>query len=277
MPELISEQLVQNRAKKPSYVNDPHINQAQDAGILEVVRDTTFISKVQLGYICKKRGIAKTRQTLKWRLDRLLRAELIAILPVAAFPFQRPVYSITRAGLKVLEEFGRGLDSITSDSEHLASFKQANHFLSLNEIMFQFDRCFKIHTYMCDRVLRSYNMTLASPLAKDYDAFVTIDRSALGKDTLTLAVEYEATLKSGERYRDISAALNQERQVRLVVYFCGSMGTANLLATKLTSRTCHVCLGSYTDFRRDGAETKMLFRQQQETHLITLGKLIEVA
>lgn len=275
MPELISEQLVQNRTKKPSLANLPRINTTQDVDVLEIVRDTTFITKMQLEYLCKKRGIVRTRQGFKWRFDRLANSRLLTTLPTPAYPFRGPVYSITRDGLFVLEQSGRGLTSITSNSEHLASSKQAHHFLALNEIMFQFDRSFKVQSYMCDRVLRSYNMTLASPLAKDYDAFVTIDRSTLNKAPLNLGVEYEVSLKSEDRYRDIISALNQERHVQLVVYFCTSMNMATLLSTKLTPRACHICFGSHAEFRRDGAETKCFFRQQQETHLVTIKKLIE--
>ena len=276
MPEVATEQPVQNRVKKPSYVNDPRINQAQDSDMLEIVRDTTFITKSQLELLCRKRDIAKSRSTFNWRFARLLKAKLVNKLSEEVFPFKSPVYSITREGLVVLEVFGKGLTSVGSDSEHLASSKQAHHFLTLNEIMFQFDRSFKVQAYMCDRVLRSYNMTLATPLAKDYDAFVTIDRSSLNKPPLNLAIEYEATLKSGERYRDISAALNQERFVRLVVYFCGSTGIANLLSTKMDSRACHVCFGSYTDFMRDGSKMNMLLRQKQEIHSVTFQKLTEI-
>jgi hypothetical protein len=276
MPEVVTEQPVQNRVKKPSSIKTPRINQKQDTDLLEIVRDTTFITNLQLVQICKRRGIAICRSTFNWRFGRLLKAKLVEKLSTDVFPFKGPVYSISREGLAVLEHYGKGIVSIGSESEHLASPKQAHHFLTLNEIMFQLDRCFSIRTFMCDRVLRSYNMTLAAPLAKDYDAFVTIDRSSLNKPPLSIAIEYEASLKSSERYQEISSALDQERQVRLVVYFCGSAGMTNVLTAKVNSRACHVCFGSYTDFMRDGSQMKMLVRQKQEARTVTFQKLIEM-
>lgn len=275
MPELISEQLVPDRVKKPSVTSHPQINRKQDSDMLEIVRDTTFITRTQLQSLCAMRGIANKRQNFDWRFNRLVKAGLVSVLPGEVFPFKSSVYSITREGLVVLEIFGKGLASVGSDSEHLAGPKQAHHFLTLNEIMFQFDRSFKVQTYMCDRVLRSYNLCLANPTAKDYDAFVTIDRSEFNKPPLNIGVEYEATIKSIERYQEISAALNRERQVRLVVYFCGSMSMATSLIEKLNSRACLICFGAYSDFLREGAETKVMFRQKQEPHLATLQNLIE--
>lgn len=275
MPELANEQLVQHSPKKSCGIRGPQINQKQDSDILEIVRDTTFITRLQLQSICAKRGLATSRENFNWRFKRLVDARLVNPLPGEVFPFKSSVYSITREGLAVLETFGKGLASVGSDSEHLASSKQAHHFLTLNEIMFQFDRSFKIQTYMCDRVLRSYNLCLANPTAKDYDAFVTVDRSSSNKAPLHIGLEYEATLKSIERYQEIGAALNRERQVRLVVYFCGSMGMATSLIEKITSRSCLVCFGAQGEFLREGAQTKMLFRQKQETHVITLQSLID--
>ncbi len=275
MPELATEQLVQNRPKKSSVTNHPQINQNQDSDILEIVRDTTFITRAQLQTLCARRGLAMKRQSFDWRFNRFVKAGLVSALPVEVFPFKGAVYSITRDGLAVLETFGKGLASIGSDSEHLASSKQAHHFLTLNEIMFQFDRSFKVKTYMCDRVLRSYNLCLANPAAKDYDAFVTLDRSSCNKPPLNIGVEYEATLKSIDRYQEISAALDRERQVRLVVYFCGSMGMAASLVETINSRACLICFGAQGEFLRDGAETKMLFRQKQESHVMTLQTLVD--
>ncbi len=275
MPELATEQLVQDSSKKSCVASRTRINQKQDSEMLEIIRDTTFITRTQLQALCAKRGLAIARQTFSWRFTRFLKAGLVCTLPTKVFPFKSAVYSITRDGLAVLETFGKGLTSIGSDSEHLASSKQAHHFLTLNEIMFQFDRSFKVQTYMCDRVLRSYNLCLANPVAKDYDAFVTLDRSGCNKPPLNIGVEYEATLKSIDRYQEISAALNRERQVRLVVYFCGTIGMATSLIEKITSRACLICFGAQGDFLRDGAQTKMLFRQNQESHLITLQSLVD--
>lgn len=275
MPELATEQLVRNSPKMSRVTSHPQINQTQDSDILEIVRDTTFITREQLKSLCARRGLANNRQIFNWRFNRFIKAGLVSALPVEVFPFKGEVYSITREGLAVLETFGKGLASIGSDSEHLASSKQAHHFLTLNEIMFQIDRSFKVQSYMCDRVLRSYNLCLPNPAAKDYDAFVVLDRSGCNKPPLNIGVEYEATIKSMDRYQEISAALNRERQVRMVVYFCGSMNMATSLLDKITSRACLICFGAQGDFLREGAETKMLFSQKQESHLMSLQSLID--
>ena len=278
MPEVGNDLLVQDRAVEPASVEGgARLNRKQDAEILEMVRDATFITRSQIRYLCDRRGITNTRNGFNWRFDRLVKAKLVNELPMPVYPFNSSAFSITRAGLFVLEKFGRGLASITSESEHLASSKQAHHFLELNEIAFQFDRCFSLEYIMTDRVLRSRNLSLAVPLAKDYDALIKIDRTKIKKDPLNVGVEYELSVKSSDRYREISAALNSERHVRLVVYLCGSMDVANLLTDKIKSRTCHICFATASDFLRDGAETKMVFIQNNEKHSVTLEKLIELA
>ncbi len=278
MPEISHDVVLQDNPVEPVLTKGrARLNNNQDIDILEIVRDATFITKHQLKYLCERRGIAKSRGTFNWRFNRLVSTKLITPLPTLIYPFNSPVFTIARTGLFVLEKFGRGLASITSESEHLASSKQAYHFLELNEIIFQFDRCFQLDYAMCDRVLRSRNLSLSTPLAKDYDALLKINRSTINKEPLNVGVEFEVNVKSSERYKDVSASLSAERFVRLVVYLCGSVDVVNLLTEKITSRSAHICFGTSSDFLRDGNQTAVIFIQKGEKHTVGLQRLIELA
>jgi len=278
MPEANYDMVLQDNPVKPSRTHGlARLTSNQDIDILEIVRDSTFITKHQLKYLCERRGISKSRGAFNWRFNRLVASALITPLPTLICPFNSIVYTIARSGLFILEKYGRGLASITSESEHLASSTQAYHFLELNEIIFQFDRCFQLDYAMCDRVLRSRNLSLDTPLAKDYDALLKVNRSAINKDPLNVGIEFEVHVKSNDRYKDVSASLSSERYVRLVVYLCGSMDVVNLLAGKINSRAAHVCFGTSSDFLRDGSKAQMIFVQNGEKHAVALQKLIELA
>ena len=58
-----------------------------------------------------------------------------------------------------------------------------------------------------DLQVRAVNLA-TDKYAKDYDAVFSVDRSESGESSLTIAVEYERTLKAEDRYAEISNALS---------------------------------------------------------------------
>jgi hypothetical protein len=71
-----------------------------------------------------------------------------------------------------------------------------------------------------DVELRSINYSIDYPLAKDYDAIADLEIRNVRR---RVAIEYERTLKAAERYRNVSAVLDDEDQVRILLYLTSSL------------------------------------------------------
>jgi hypothetical protein len=135
-------------------------------------------------------------------------------------PFVGPVYTITREGLACLESCGQGLVSVTSESRMIAKPSQMHHYLELAEIRAAFRRAGLLREWAGDLEVRSINQSIDLPLAKDYDAIADVQWEA---NPFRIAIEYERSLKSSERYRELISSIASERQVRLVLYFTSSV------------------------------------------------------
>jgi hypothetical protein len=97
---------------------------------------------------------------------------------------------------------------------------QVQHYLELGEIRAAFRRANLLKEWTGDLEIRSINQSIAAPLAKDYDAIVDVEFEGT---EYRLALEYERYLKSAARYEEIIAAIKDENQVQLLVYFTSSI------------------------------------------------------
>jgi hypothetical protein len=193
------------------------LSELEDGGILKLVRNATFISRGQVHSLAKRLKLSDKRSTIDWRLQRLSTIGLLDQLP-RIYPFRGAVYTITHAGLQVLEFWNEGLVSITSGSEHLADAIQAPHFLVLNavHIALSSSPACKLLTWRSDREIASLNYSLPTLFAKDYDAIAEFN---VDNRRLTVGIEYERTFKTNEdRYPELRKRLQTETQLNLVLY-----------------------------------------------------------
>lgn len=204
------------RPARPSFIQ---YNPRRDLPLLLAVRNATFISHRQLWSHLLASGIETFRRSFNWRIQRLIQAGVIQKLP-PLLPYPGPVYTMTRTGLACLEACGEGLVSLTSDSRSLANVNQIQHYLELAEIRAALRQTNLLKEWTGDLEIRSINQSIAVPLAKDYDAIADLDFEG---SHYRIAIEYERSLKSSERYQEIIAAIAGERQVHLVLYLTSSV------------------------------------------------------
>jgi len=204
-----------------SVERSPYIqfNWERDLPLMLAVRNATFISHRQLSEQIRAGGSETGRRSFNWRIERLVRAGMADKLPPQP-PFVGPVYTITREGLACLESCGQGLVSVTSESRTLAKPSQVHHYLELAEIRAAFRRAGLLREWAGDLEVRSINQSIDIPLAKDYDAIADVQWEA---KPFRIAIEYERSLKSSDRYRELISSIAGERQVRLVLYFTSSV------------------------------------------------------
>lgn len=214
--ERSSADIVPASVERSPYVQ---FNWERDLPLMLAVRNATFISHRQLSEQIRAGGSETGRRSFNWRIERLVRAGMADKLPPQP-PFVGPVYTITRKGLACLESCGQGLVSVTSESRTIAKPSQMHHYLELAEIRAAFRRAGLLREWAGDLEVRSINQSIDLPLAKDYDAIADVQWEA---NPFRIAIEYERSLKSSDRYRELISSIAGERQVRLVLYFTSSV------------------------------------------------------
>lgn len=231
------------------------LSSERDLPLLLAVRNSTFVSHDQLFQLMMEAELEHDRRCFNWRIRRLVNGAHVRKTAVID-PYKGTVYSITRFGLAVLESYGEGLVSITSDSRNLPSILQAPHFLELNEIHNAFKSTGKLKSWKSDRELISLNYVIGTPLVKDYDAIAEIE--AVG-DSLRIAIEYERTLKSADRYKEIQKAIQDEGQVDMVLYLTSTLDLVFTLAREFNHPALPMCFVSSGKLRANLLETVLLF------------------
>ena len=213
-------------------------NSRRDLPLLLAIRNATFISHRQLWNHLSARGIETCRRSFNWRIRRLTDAGIVQkLLPL--FPYPGPVYTITRSGLACLEACGEGLVSLTTESKTMADPNQIQHYLELAEIHAALRRTNLLVEWTGDLEVRSINMSIDVPLAKDYDAIADLEFEG---DRYRIAIEYERSLKSSKRYQEIISAIANERQIRLVLYLTSSVDLLYQLKSEFDSQTFPIAL-----------------------------------
>jgi hypothetical protein len=213
-----------------------------DGRLLSLVRNATFISDAQLVKLALCLGIKPYRQAVRQRVNRYIEFKLIRVLPPVA-PYKGAVYQITRSGLSVLETYGMGLCSISSDTETLPSELQAPHFLELNEVRLAFsnDPILGRAEWLSDPEIKSRNTAPhVIPFAKDYDSIVKL-KDHQGKEFL-VGLEYERTYKDARRYDEVVQRIEREKQICCVIYIVGSIDLIGRLIEVLRCPTFPLCV-----------------------------------
>ena len=214
--ERNSAQLIPASAGRSAYI---HFNKERDQRLLLAIRNATFISHRQLWEYVEANRIETSRRSYNWRIDRLIRAGLADRLP-QQLPFPGPVYAITHEGLACLEACGVGLVSLTSESRSLANMNQMRHYLELVAIRAALRQSGLLRGWTSDFEIRSINQSIDAPLAKDYDGIADLEWE---KRKYRIAIEYEHSLKSSDRYRAIASAISSEHQVEMILYLTSSV------------------------------------------------------
>ncbi len=198
------------RYAKGSFVLNPE----RDVPLLRQVRNSKFVSHIQLFEYMKLAGSDHSRNSFNWRLKRLVSSGHVNICSNVV-GVGCAVYQITRAGIALLEHHGEYTTVIHSRTEHLPHISQAFHALELNAVQLALARQNLLAGWLSEVEVASFNSIAVNPFAKDYDALVDV---WIGNETKRFAIEYERTPKNQRDYRMIQDALQAETQVNCILY-----------------------------------------------------------
>jgi hypothetical protein len=243
----------------------------RDLPMLLAIRNASFVSHGQMFDQLVARGSEASRRAFNWRLQRLVKAGVVIKLP-PQLPYCGPVYSISRSGLACLEACGQGLMSLTSESRSLANPAQILHYLELGEIQAAFQRTKLLKEWTGDIEVRSINQSIDLPLAKDYDAIAELE---LHGSRYRIALEYERSLKSSARYREVVAAIEDENQIQLLVYFTSSIDLLYQLKAEFEDQRFPIVLATSRSFCISPLATRLYSTRSLGSNKTTLEDILE--
>ncbi len=246
-------------------------NEERDLPMLLAIRNASFISHGQMFDQLVARGSEASRRAFNWRIQRLVKAGVVMKMP-PQLPYCGPVYAITRTGLACLEACGQGLMSLTSESRSLVNPIQILHYLELGEIQAAFQRTKLLREWTGDIEVRSINQSIDLPLAKDYDAIAELE---LRGSRYRIALEYERSLKSSARYREVIAAIEDENQIQLLVYFTSSIDLLYQLKAEFEDQRFPIVLATSRSFCMSPLATRLYSTRSLGGNKTTLEDILE--
>ena len=252
----------------------PHkviLEPTKDFALLKRVRDCRFITSNQLFEFAKASDIANSLGSFYWRIGRLVWCGLVQTVTLQIGKYR--IYTITRQGLRELENRQECLLSLTSKARVLSKRDEIPHALLLNDIRRTFEQQFQVKWWRTDLQVRAVNLA-THKYAKDYDAVFSVDRSESGESSLTIAVEYERTLKAEDRYAEISNALSGESSVNVLFYLCASADMVPLLAQRIRLKNLLLCFTVARSLIHHGKDCPVFIWTQQNLQPIPMVDII---
>jgi hypothetical protein len=138
---------------------------------------------------------------------------------------------------------------LTSESRSLPNESQAAHFLELGEIRSALRRRGILKKWISDIELKSLNMVIDIPLAKDYDAVADLEVALVG--SVRVAVEFERSVKSAARYHQIVDDIKREKQIDLLIFLTASFDLIFQLRTLIGDVEFPICIGQSKAFCKE--------------------------
>lgn len=248
------------------------LNPDLDIPLLVRVRNSRYITSLQLFNFAKRACIAKSPGAYYSRVARLIKSGLMQLVNLQIG--KHGTYMITRAGLRLLEDQQCFLTSLTSNARTLGRRQEIPHALVLNDIREKLEGEFGVRQWLTDLELRAANLEVKK-FAKNYDAFCVFPRESLGKEPVAITFEYERTLKSAQRYADINDVLEQEESASLLLYLCAAPQMIPPIAAQIHTGAVMVAFATAGTLLKDGRECIVLVSIGGNLRPLTLRTALE--
>jgi hypothetical protein len=234
--------------------NSVVVQEERDIPLLREVRNSKFVSHIQLFELLKFGGWENSRDSFNWRVRRLLKARFLSLCD-GSFGAGSAVYRISREGIALLEFHGQFTTVMHSKTQQLPHIAQVFHSLELNRIHLALATQNLLADWQSEIEVASFNTISSNPYRKDYDAIVDV---WIGDQKARFALEYEHSLKSYRQYDRIRDALQAERQVGCVLYLTSGMEVLLHLVQELRSVPRMLAFANAANFREKLLETNVI-------------------
>lgn len=235
----------------------------RDLKVLTAIRDHGYIRADQLAAVIRQRGVGCTRVKKVYdytsRLTRMGFVERHRLGLAGGVG----VLTVTDAGHNMLRKCGYGLNTHAKAEADPAGVE---HFLSLTDMMLRFSIEYApVNYWLTDFVVRSENNLRgtgdvterrfsnrpendrinAGGFAKEYDA---VGEIAVNGRPLTIAIEYEHTLKASSKYELMARSYAADPYVQLVICVLDSENWIAPVVQSFRVPGNKLCFVNYTQF-----------------------------
>ncbi|SRR5579884_570511 len=222
------------------------ISSTRDVPLLLQVRNSKFIDHQQLWELMTLGNYEHSRESFAWRVKRLVDAGFLQRCE-GAFGRGAVVYQIARSGLYRLESEGHYAVTLNSSTQRLPQTAQMHHALELNSIRIALAKAHLLASWQSDVETASINSVSDSAACKDFDAIVDVWN---GNQLARFGLEYERSLKSAKRYREIREVLERDAKTNCILYVTSGFDIAWHLANELLGTSKRIAFVPITDFRQ---------------------------
>lgn len=230
------------------------LNQSRDYPLLRQILRSEFLTRSQLFDFSQLYHHERSRNSFHWRMRRLVDRGLVQQQTVAAGAGDT-VYSVAGCAAALLQSMGEyclaGFGRAYGDKTN----GNVLHAIGLNEIHLSALRAGVLARWISSIEIRSQNELTAFGFAKDYDAIVTV---CTDSGERRFALEYERTPKAAKCYRAIAASLNQEVQVRRLLYLVVNFDILRFVSGFFTNAEFPVFIGLVQDWHAHLLEMPVL-------------------
>lgn len=248
------------------------LSETMDLPLLRHVRNARCMAREQLRELLGVDSSPLAKRRLAWRAERLVTAQYLNALE-ERIDGER-IYTITRKGLRYLEMRGEGLVSVHSSMETLVDPSMVAHAVDLVQIRIAFLRAGILDRWQSDAEVSSENMETGGEYAKDYDAIATL---RAGERSRIYGIEYERSIKSRDRYRDLRLRIENETRLDGILYFVHDPRQQSrrltVVAGHLSGAHAAILFCSFENFLERG--TNAIFLQSVFDPGVTLREVLD--
>jgi hypothetical protein len=224
-----------------------NLDNFRDDAILHFVGDSRYVTHSQLFEFAQLEYFEHNRPVFNWRIRRMVEGGLVRKQALPSLGGDA-LYSITRAGIQALERLGTYYLGANVERSGDAQAFQVPHALEVNDIRLILLRTRILKHWIPESLIRALNLSPAHAYAKVYDGIATIDMAG---QLVSVAVEYERTLKAAAQYEKVRQAIESEKRITAFLYLVPTLELlSSLLRPFWRTKQC-VLFGMMSDFKKE--------------------------
>jgi len=220
------------------------LNPSRDLPLLRQILHSEFITRSQLFEFMQLNGYERSRNSLDWRMRRLIQRGLVTQQGTTAGT-RDVVYSLADDTAELLQSMGEYCLSGRGRPSDKNSNQSILHAVGINDIHLSLIRSRLLVRWTSTMQVRSQNELTDYGFAKDYDAVVTV-RTDIGE--YRFALEYERTPKAMKYYRAIAASVSKEIHLGRVLYLVQNYDLLRFISRFFGNSPCAVFFGLVADW-----------------------------
>src|SRR6267378_1348122 len=220
------------------------LNPSRDLPLLRQILHSEFITRSQLFEFMQLNGYERSRNSLDWRMRRLIQRGLVTQQGATAGT-RDVVYSLADDTAELLQSMGEYCLSGRGRPSDKNSNQSILHAVGINDIHLSLIRSRLLVRWTSTMQVRSQNELTDYGFAKDYDAVVTV-RTEIGE--YRFALEYERTPKAMKYYRRIAASVSKEIHIGRVLYLVPNYDLLRFISRFFGNGQCAVFFGLVADW-----------------------------